>query len=174
MPKSFLVSALDRAHVDQALPLIQTLRRYVTLEEWHGIALPYLPPERHEDYPWSRGIIACRTGSGYIRGLFCYGMTDSAAGRVLTVNHFAAAGLFDVTATTDSLIDALDILACDLDCRRVEIDAATCAAASFVPGLDMTTLFGRRGYRTEGRILVKETPPAAMAWPAGFVAQGTA
>lgn len=166
MPKSFIVAPLDPARVDQAYPLIQAAHREMTPARWRTMAGDFL---REGAAP--RGIVACTMSDGHFRGLFCYAVPEDAPARRLAVPLFVAAGLFDVAATVDALCEAMERLARGFDCRSVAVDADGCALAALAPRLDPAGLFGARGYRADGRALVKEVGAEAER---GFAVAGCA
>lgn len=144
MPRCFLVGPLPAEHVDQAFPVVQALHPGFTLARWRALAASFTAADER------RGIIACRMGTGHIRGLFCYAFDSR--GR-LTLGPFAVAGLFDAAATADSLIEAAAQMAERLgaDSVRVERDALL---ATTVPPCDLPKRFARHGFRTEGTVLI--------------------
>lgn len=160
MPRSFIVAPLPVEHIDRAFPVVQPLRPAMTLAQWHAMAAPFvqagLPPEP------DRGILACRMGTGHIRGLFCYALHDAG---VLMIGPFAVAGLFDTRATAAGLIEAIDQLARRLGAARIVVESNACAAAS-VRLCDLPALFLEHGYCENGDTLVRN------AVDAGPVASG--
>ncbi|MBP2314638.1 hypothetical protein [Azospirillum soli] len=161
MPRSFIITPLAPAQTDQALPVIQALHRDMTLAQWRGVVEPY------QTLGDDGGVMACEMSDGHIRGLFCYRVRQDGAARVLTVPTFVAVGLFDAAATSGAQIEAIDRLAHNLGCGTVEVDLDGCVMAALAPKLDAAGLFGRLGYRVEGRTLVKdmEAEPVGAAFP---------
>lgn len=155
MPRRFLVAPLAAAHIDRAFPVVQPLRPAFTPAQWRAMAAPFLDGDE------TRGIIACRMGSGHIRGLFCYAL-DGAG--VLRVGPFAVAGLFDAPATTDGLIAAIGHLAQRLGAQRVVVDGNAMAATA-VPHCDLPELFAHHGYRVDGDALVHDGAGAPRVSP---------
>ena len=155
MPKSFIVAPLAPEHIDQAFPVVQSLHLalHPTMDaaQWHALATPFAQPGT------SQGILACRMGSGHIRGLFCYARHDA---RELTIGPFAAAGLFDARATAEGLIVAIDQLARRFGVETVTVDTRACAAAATDPRFDLFALFGEHGYRRDGDTLVRDAAAA--------------
>lgn len=149
MPRRFLVAPLSADHIDQAFPVVQPLRPALTPAQWRAMAAPFL----RADEP--SGIIACRMGTGHIRGLFCYAL-DADAG-ALRIGPFAVAGLFDAPATAEGLIEAIGQTARHLGAARIVVDRGAIAAAT-VPHCDVAALFGRNGYRRDGDALVLDGP----------------
>lgn len=161
MPRSFIVTPLAPARTDQALPVIQALHRDMTLAQWRGVVGPFQAPGG------DGGVVACEMSDGHIRGLFCYRVRRDGAARVLAVPTFVAVGLFDAAATSGAQIEAIDQLAHNLGCGTVEVDLDGCVMAALAPKLDAAGLFGKLGYRVEGRTLVKrvEAEPVDTAFP---------
>lgn len=150
MPKSFIVAPLPPEHIDQAFPVVQPLHPAMTPAQWRAMAAPFA----QQGVP--RGIIACRMGTGHIRGLFCYALDDAGA---LRIGPFAVAGLFDACATAEGLIEAIDQLAHRFRVESVTVDMATCSAAT-VPRCDLPALFREHGYRQDGAALVRDAAGA--------------
>ncbi len=149
MPRSFIVAPLPAEHVGRAFPVVQPLRPAMTLAQWHAIAAPFLQatlPSEPE-----RGILACRMGTGHIRGLFCYALHETGE---LRIGPFAVAGLFDTRATAEGLIEAIDQLALRLGAARIVVDANACSAAS-VRLCNIPAMFLEHGYRKDGDTLVR-------------------
>jgi hypothetical protein len=155
MPKSFIVAPLPPEHIDQAFPVVQPLRPAMTLAQWHAMAAPFAKPGA------SQGIVACRMGTGHIRGLFCYALHGAGE---LRVGPFAVAGLFDAHATAAGLIEAIDQLAHRFGGASVTVDIAACSAAT-VPRCDLPALFHEHGYRQEGAALVRDAVEARQKMP---------
>lgn len=149
MPKTFIVHPLSPRRIDQALPIVQALHGDLTVEQWRGVAAPFLAPTRDV------GILACVSGSGHIRGLFCHQLTRERSMRILAVPIFAVVGLFDAGATAEALIESLERLADHMECGAVEIAQEGCVVSSSVPSIDATLLLARFGYRPRGEILSK-------------------
>ncbi|WP_448188843.1 hypothetical protein [Azospirillum sp. sgz301742] len=143
MPKSFMVAPLPPEHIDQAFPVVQPLRPAMTPAQWRAMAAPFVQPGA------PRGIIACRMGTGHIRGLFCYALDGAGT---LRIGPFSVAGLFDAPATTAGLIEAIDQLAQRFGAERVAVDAGAISAAT-VPRCDVPALFREHGYRLNGDTL---------------------
>lgn len=167
MPKTFNVIPLSPAQTDQAFPVAQALYRDMTLAQWRDVVEPFQALE-----PDNGGVMACEMSDGHIRGLFCYRVRRDDAALVLTVPTFVAVGLFDAAATSGAQIEAIDRLARALSCEAVEVDLDGCVMAALAPKLDAAGLFGKLGYRTRGRTLVKEmaAEPAGAAFPVAGVA----
>lgn len=155
MPKSFIVAPLPPEHIDQAFPVVQPLRPAMTLAQWHAMAAPFAKPGA------SQGIVACRMGSGHIRGLFCYALHGAGE---LRISPFAVAGLFDARATAEGLIEAIGQLAHRFGVESVAVDTAACSAAT-VPRCDLPALFREHGYRQDGGALVREAATMARNAP---------
>lgn len=155
MPKSFIVAALPAEHIDQAFPVVQALRPTMTAAQWHALAAPFVQQGALD------GILACRMGTGHIRGLFCYALDDA---RTLRIGPFAVAGLFDARATAAGLIEAIDQLAQRFAVTSVVVDRNACLAAT-VPQCDLPALFRERGYRQDGDALVRNAATAGRAVP---------
>ncbi|WP_431857692.1 hypothetical protein [Azospirillum sp.] len=157
MPRRFVIAPLSAAHIDQAFPVVQPLRPGFTPAQWRALAAPFTETGD------TRGVIACRMGTGHIRGLFCYALDETG---VLRVGPFAVAGLFDAPATADGLIEAAGQLAHRLGAGRIVVDRGALAVIA-VPHCDLVELFAHRGYRLEGDALVGEgavsAPVAATA-----------
>ncbi len=155
MPKSFIVAPLGRDRTDQAFPVMQAVRGEDTLDRWRTRVDGFraLAPEG--------GIMACTTGGGHIRGLFLYRVGGDGTARVLGVPAFVAVGLFDSLATAAALAEAAERLASKLGCGSVAVDAQGCALGTLAPPPDAAGLFGRLGYRDDGRCLVKDLPGRA-------------
>jgi len=145
MPRRFLVAPLPADHIDQAFPVVQPLRPTLTPAQWRAMAAPFL----RGDEPC--GIIACRMGTGHIRGLFCHALEKPSG--LLRIGPFAVAGLFDAPATADGLIEAIGQVAQRLRAARVVVDRGALAVAT-VPHCDLPALFVRHGYRPDGDALV--------------------
>ena len=157
MPKSFLVAPLPAERVGQALPVVQALDPALTPTRWQAMASPFLTPGA------PRGIMACRMGTGHVRGLFCYALDGTG---VLRIDPFAVAGLFDARATAEGLIEAIGQLAERFGAAGVTVNLEDCAAAT-VPQCDLAALFGAYGYRREGNVLTRGTAGMKTAAPAG-------
>ena len=151
MPRRFVIAPLPAAHIDQAFPVVQPLRPGLTPAQWRALAAPFA------DAAEARGIIACRMGSGHIRGLFCCALDEAG---VLRVGPFAVAGLFDAPATADGLIEAAGQVAQRLGAGRVVVERSALAVTA-VPHCDLAELFAHRGYRLEGDALVSEGASSA-------------
>lgn len=145
MPKSFIVAPLPAERIDQAFPVVQPLHPAMTLAQWHAMAAPFVQAGA------SRGILACRMGSGHIRGLFCYALDGA---KTLRIGPFAVAGLFDAHATAVGLIEAIDQLAQRFGVESVAVDMDACSAAA-VPRCDLPALFREHGYHQDGNALVR-------------------
>lgn len=144
MPRCFLVGLLPAAHIDQAFPVMQALRPGFTLIQWRALAASFTTADER------RGIIACRMGTGHIRGLFCYAIDPK---RRLAIGPFAVAGLFDADATADALIEAAAQMAWRLGADSIRVGRDTLVATA-VPPCDLPKRFARHGFRTEGPMLV--------------------
>lgn len=150
MPRSFIVAPLAKTQADQALPVVQTLHRDMTLAEWREVVALFLHTGG------DGGVMACEMSDGHIRGLFCYRVSAEGAIRVLTVPIFIAVGLFDAAATSAAQADGIDLLARKLGCASVVVDERGCVVAATAPKLDAAGLFTRLGYRRVGQAFVKD------------------
>jgi len=167
MPKTFNVVPLSPAQTDQAFPVVQALHRDMTLAQWRDVVEPFQALGAGDG-----GVMACEMSDGHIRGLFCYRVRDDGAERVLSVPTFVAVGLFDAAATSAAQIEAIDRLARDLECGSIEVDLDGCVMAALAPKLDAASLFGKLGYRSVGRAMVKEVEAELVgsAFPVAGVA----
>ncbi|CAO3377429.1 hypothetical protein [Azospirillum argentinense] len=159
MPRSFILAPLAKTQADQALPVVQTLHRDMTLDEWRQVASLFLQDGG------DGGVMACEMSDGHIRGLFCYRVSAEGMIRVLTVPIFIAVGLFDAAVTSAAQADGIDLLARKLGCSTVVVDERGCVVAATAPKLDAAGLFTRLGYRRVGQAFVKDVA-------AGFGAEG--
>jgi len=117
MAETFQVRSLMAKQIRQAFPLIRLIMPHLTLESWVRYAEALCRWERGPE-----GILSAQGEDGYIYGLACYRVApDPQFSRTLVVEHFVALDLFDGSATSRTLIDAIEWTAHDQHCAQVHL-----------------------------------------------------
>ena len=117
MAETLQVRSLMAKQIRQAFPLIRLIMPHLTLENWVRYAEALCRGERGPE-----GILSAQGEDGYIYGLACYRVApDPQFSRTLVVEHFVALDLFDGSATSRTLIDAIEWTAHDQHCAHVHL-----------------------------------------------------
>lgn len=113
------IDRLERERVDQVFPLIQLLKPNLSWEDWHTRALAHMA----EGDPRT-GFLAVEDERRVVLGLFQYTIEeDLDCGRMLRVQNVVALDFLERLQNDIAmfLIQAMDDLAFDQDCRAIEI-----------------------------------------------------
>jgi hypothetical protein len=113
----FVIETLAREQLAAVYPLVREAVPSLGLTNWLRFARPLTGPRRSGQC----GIVtARRAGRSFPCGLFCYRVDDDLTlGRVLVADHFVAVDLLDPGAVLAALVDDLDRLAHQLECKAV-------------------------------------------------------
>ena len=157
MGRTFVIGPLPASRFRQAFSLIWLTAPHLALESWLRYAEALCRPDGGD----AGGIVSAEDEDGYIYGMFCYRVApDPRFSRTLDVEHFIALGLFDRSATTCALIDAVEHIARDRHCVQVQL-ALPCARIEFGKMDDsLHNWLGRAGYAVDGLRLCKRLSPA--------------
>lgn len=157
MGRIFVIGPLPASRFRQAFSLIRLTAPHLALESW----LRYAEALCRPDGGGSGGMVSAEDEDGYIYGMFCYRVApDPQLSRTLVVEHFIALGLFDRSATTRALIDAVEHIARDRQCVQVQL--ALPGARIELGKIDdsLHSSLGRAGYEVDGLRLCKRLSPA--------------
>lgn len=102
----------------RAYPLVREIPGAGSLQDWMRFVKELTSGAEGE-----AGVMVCE-GDKYIRGLFGWRVCrDLACRRELQIKHFAAFGMLSARHVIDTMLDAVDVLADNLGCHHVMIEA---------------------------------------------------
>jgi hypothetical protein len=114
MPELFTPRHLGPNQIDQAYPIVQSIVPGLKVDDWRMFA------RRVHDLSADVAGIMTVQSKGYIHGLFSYTVEPHLQHRrVLSVNNVVVVDLFDPGAVAEALLEAMEALALDLDCRAI-------------------------------------------------------
>ncbi len=156
MGRTFVIGPLPASRFRQAFSLIRLTAPRLALESWLRYAEALCRPDGG-----GGGIVSAEDEDGYIYGMFCYEVaSDPQPSRTLVVEHFIALGLFDRSATTRALIDAVEHIARDRQCVQVLLALPGARIELGKIGDSLHSSLGRAGYEVDGLRLCKRLSPA--------------
>ncbi len=115
MPELLIPLRLGPKQIDQAFPIVQSLMPRLGIDDWRSFAATLCRQ------PAGQAGIMTVQSQGYIHGLFSYAVERHLVHhRVLRVDNIVVLDLFTPGTIAEALLQALDQLAVDLDCRGIQ------------------------------------------------------
>jgi hypothetical protein len=120
MKRRFIARALMPQRVDEAYPLARAAVPGLTLERWRRFGRDATASAGKAAHP---EILLVENDHGYIQGLCTYHLLhDLRHGIVMVVDHLAMIDLIDGAVVAEALLAALDALARQAGCGRIQLN----------------------------------------------------
>ena len=115
----FLVRPLTPERIPEAFPLVASLDRDITAQQWSDYARAFVDPHGRDD---GCGIMTLQDPQANIVGLSVYHVRpDLHRGRLLVIENFAIVSLVRVQQAALTLLAAMEDLARDLECHCLAV-----------------------------------------------------
>ncbi len=106
--------------VDEVFPLARAAVPGLTLDRWRCFSRGAMASAGRVTRP---EVLLVENDHGYIQGFCTYHLLqDIRHGTVMRVDHLAMIDLIDVAAVAEALLAAIEALARQADCRRIQLD----------------------------------------------------
>lgn len=118
MIRSFTTFALGPKDAAIVFPLVQAVMPKLDLAAWQRFARPLVD----QPAPSPQGAIGLRNAAGYVCGVLTYrAERDLQCGAVLSIDLFTVLDLVSEQSAIDSLLQAAELKARELDCAAIHI-----------------------------------------------------